>query len=200
MERTATLFDYWRSSASYRVRIALNLLNIPTEYRAVNLLTGDHRSAAYLDRNPQGPPADTGDRRQAADAISWPSSNTCMPRPPVRSCCRRPQTANTGCDSCPTPSRWRSTLSAISAWPSVSSNSPAVAMRSRSTGCGTSFQKVWGAFETTAWCRRGSVLRRKPADDGGLLPDTAALQCRTLGCRYIRFPEDRGKPQVRQMR
>lgn len=54
MERTAILFDYWRSSASYRVRIALNLLNIPTEYRAVNLLTGDHRSASYLDRNPQG--------------------------------------------------------------------------------------------------------------------------------------------------
>lgn len=54
MERTAILFDYWRSSASYRVRIALNLLNIPTEYRPINLLTGDHRSASYLNRNPQG--------------------------------------------------------------------------------------------------------------------------------------------------
>ncbi|MBG6204860.1 maleylacetoacetate isomerase [Labrenzia sp. EL_13] len=54
MERTAILFDYWRSSASYRVRIALNLLSIPIEYRPVNLLTGDHRSAVYLDQNPQG--------------------------------------------------------------------------------------------------------------------------------------------------
>ncbi|WP_299484253.1 maleylacetoacetate isomerase [uncultured Roseibium sp.] len=54
MARTATLFDYWRSSASYRVRIALNLLAIPTALRSVNLLTGDHRSAPYLDQNPQG--------------------------------------------------------------------------------------------------------------------------------------------------
>lgn len=54
MARTATLFDYWRSSASFRLRIALNLLAIPTELRSVNLLTGDHRSAPYLDQNPQG--------------------------------------------------------------------------------------------------------------------------------------------------
>jgi len=54
MERTAILFDYWRSSASYRVRIALNLLQIPTEHRPVNLLTGAHRSEAYLAENPQG--------------------------------------------------------------------------------------------------------------------------------------------------
>ncbi|MET1416909.1 maleylacetoacetate isomerase [Roseibium sp. HPY-6] len=54
MARTATLYDYWRSSASYRVRIALNLLSIPADLRAVNLLTGDHRSASYLDQNPQG--------------------------------------------------------------------------------------------------------------------------------------------------
>ena len=32
------LYDYWRSSASYRVRIALNLLSIPYEARPVDLL------------------------------------------------------------------------------------------------------------------------------------------------------------------
>ena len=49
-----TLYDYWRSSASYRVRIALNLKGI--DYRAVpvNLLTKEHRSPAHLARNPQG--------------------------------------------------------------------------------------------------------------------------------------------------
>jgi glutathione S-transferase len=31
------LFDYWRSSASYRVRIALNLKGLPYHQRAVNL-------------------------------------------------------------------------------------------------------------------------------------------------------------------
>jgi maleylacetoacetate isomerase len=48
------LFDYWRSSASYRVRIALNLKGV--DYTAVptSLLDGDHRQADYVARNPQG--------------------------------------------------------------------------------------------------------------------------------------------------
>ena len=48
------LFDYWRSSASYRVRIALNMLGIPYKAVPVNLLTKQHRSAEHLHRNPQG--------------------------------------------------------------------------------------------------------------------------------------------------
>ena len=48
------LFDYWRSSASYRVRIALNLAGI--EYRAVSidLTAGAQRAAEHRSRNPQG--------------------------------------------------------------------------------------------------------------------------------------------------
>lgn len=48
------LFDYWRSSASYRLRIALNLAEV--EYRAisVDLVKGEHKSADNLARNPQG--------------------------------------------------------------------------------------------------------------------------------------------------
>lgn len=48
------LHDYFRSSASYRVRIALNLKDV--DYRAVptSLLVGDQRSEAYLALNPQG--------------------------------------------------------------------------------------------------------------------------------------------------
>ncbi len=48
------LYEYWRSSASYRVRIALNLLGEVYEARPVNLLTAAHREADYLDLNPQG--------------------------------------------------------------------------------------------------------------------------------------------------
>lgn len=48
------LHDYWRSSASYRVRIVLNLKNVPHELRSVNLLDGDHKGAAYKAINPQG--------------------------------------------------------------------------------------------------------------------------------------------------
>lgn len=51
---SAVLYDYWRSSASYRVRIALNLLGIAFECVPVNLLQGEQRSDAHLARNPQG--------------------------------------------------------------------------------------------------------------------------------------------------
>ncbi len=48
------LYDYARSSAAYRVRIALNLCGIPWESRVVNLLSGDQKGAENLSRNPQG--------------------------------------------------------------------------------------------------------------------------------------------------
>ena len=48
------LYDYWRSSASYRVRIALNLLEIDYGTVSVNLLEGAHRTPDYLTLNPQG--------------------------------------------------------------------------------------------------------------------------------------------------
>ena len=50
----AFLFDYWRSSASYRVRIALNLAGIETESVSVDLVKQDQRSPEHLARNPQG--------------------------------------------------------------------------------------------------------------------------------------------------
>ncbi|MCY0094886.1 maleylacetoacetate isomerase [Hoeflea ulvae] len=48
------LYDYWRSSASYRVRIALNLAGIDYTQVVVNLLKGEHKAADNLERNPQG--------------------------------------------------------------------------------------------------------------------------------------------------
>jgi maleylacetoacetate isomerase len=48
------LYDYWRSSASYRVRIALNLAGLSYRSVAVDLLKKEHKSAAHLARNPQG--------------------------------------------------------------------------------------------------------------------------------------------------
>ena len=48
------LYDYWRSSASYRVRIALNLKGIDYESRQIDLREGEQRSADYRSRNPQG--------------------------------------------------------------------------------------------------------------------------------------------------
>lgn len=48
------LYDYWRSSASYRVRIALNLLGVPFTSIPVDLRHGEQTSEAHLARNPQG--------------------------------------------------------------------------------------------------------------------------------------------------
>jgi maleylacetoacetate isomerase len=48
------LFDYFRSSASYRVRIALNLKGVDHESVPVNLAEGAQKAADYKDRNPQG--------------------------------------------------------------------------------------------------------------------------------------------------
>ena len=50
----AVLYDYFRSSASYRVRIALNLKGIEYEQRPVSLVQGDQRAASYRALNPQG--------------------------------------------------------------------------------------------------------------------------------------------------
>jgi maleylacetoacetate isomerase len=48
------LFDYWRSSASYRVRIALNLKGIAYEAVPTDLLTSQQKAPAFVARNPQG--------------------------------------------------------------------------------------------------------------------------------------------------
>jgi maleylpyruvate isomerase len=48
------LYGYWRSSASYRVRIALNWKGIGADPRAVDLRIGAHHAPDYLALNPQG--------------------------------------------------------------------------------------------------------------------------------------------------
>ncbi|MFN4102645.1 MAG: maleylacetoacetate isomerase, partial [Pararhodobacter sp.] len=51
---TARLYDYWRSSAAWRVRIALALKGIAYDRVPVDLLAGDQRGPDHLARNPQG--------------------------------------------------------------------------------------------------------------------------------------------------
>lgn len=51
---TVRLHGYWRSTPSWRVRIALAWKGVAYETAPVNLLKGEQRSDAYLSVNPQG--------------------------------------------------------------------------------------------------------------------------------------------------
>jgi maleylpyruvate isomerase len=48
------LHNYFRSSTSFRVRVALNLKNLPYEYQSYHLRKGEQQSEAMLSLNPQG--------------------------------------------------------------------------------------------------------------------------------------------------
>ena len=50
----SSLFGYWRSSAAYRVRIALNLKQVTARQIPVQLQKGEQRSANYRAQNPSG--------------------------------------------------------------------------------------------------------------------------------------------------
>lgn len=49
-----TLYSYYRSSAAYRVRIALNYKAVPYEQKHVHLAKGQQFTAEYKSLNPQG--------------------------------------------------------------------------------------------------------------------------------------------------
>ena len=48
------LFSFWRTSATYRVRVALNLKGVVASEHDVNLDAGEQRSPAFLAINPMG--------------------------------------------------------------------------------------------------------------------------------------------------
>lgn len=78
------LYDYFRSSAAYRVRIALNLKGVAYARRDVMLLENQQRSPEHLARNPQGlvPALDTGEGviTQSLAIIEWLDARYPEPR------------------------------------------------------------------------------------------------------------------------
>lgn len=69
------LYNYWRSSCSWRVRIALNWKELPFEYAPVNLLKGEQKSDSYLGMSPWSsvPTLEVDGRRitQSVAIIEW---------------------------------------------------------------------------------------------------------------------------------
>ena len=80
------LYDYFRSSASYRVRIALNLKGLAlAERRSIHLRRGEQRAPEYLDLNPQGfvPLLVVGNRRLAQSLAIIEYLEEKHPQPPL---------------------------------------------------------------------------------------------------------------------
>ena len=79
------LYDYWRSSASYRVRIALNLKGAAYERFPIDLLDSAQKRADYRTRNPQGfvPMLEVDGRpiTQSLAIIGW--LDRAFPEPPL---------------------------------------------------------------------------------------------------------------------
>ena len=69
------LHGYYRSSTSYRLRIALELKGLEYEYVPVNLLTSEQKGEAFTSRNPFGSvpllEANGRDRVQSMAQIEW---------------------------------------------------------------------------------------------------------------------------------
>ena len=79
------LYDYYRSSAAYRVRIALNLKGLEAERRFVHLRRGEQRAAGYLEVNPHGliPTLVVGDRRYTQSLAIIEYLDETHPEPPL---------------------------------------------------------------------------------------------------------------------
>ncbi len=54
MKNKIQLYSYYRSSCSWRVRIALYLKRIPFEYISIHLLKGEQNNSRYKQLNPEG--------------------------------------------------------------------------------------------------------------------------------------------------
>lgn len=79
------LYDYWRSSASYRVRIALELKGLEVRRHAIDLRAGDQSRAEYLAVAPLGlvPALQSSGRTvsQSVAIIEWLEER--YPNPPL---------------------------------------------------------------------------------------------------------------------
>ncbi len=77
------LYGYWRSSAAYRVRIALNLKGLAVEEEFIHLQKNDQRGDDYLALNPQGlvPTLIDGDLRLSQSLAILEYLDECHPEP-----------------------------------------------------------------------------------------------------------------------
>ena len=79
------LFGYFRSSTTYRLRIALGLKGLAYDYVPVNLVAGEQKAADYVARDPFGSvpllEAEGRDRAQSMAQLEW--LDEAYPEPPL---------------------------------------------------------------------------------------------------------------------
>jgi len=85
MSGVMRLHGYYRSSTSYRLRIALELKGLAYESVPVNLVKGEQKGSAFTTRNPFGSvpmlEADGRDRAQSMAMLEW--LDEAYPEPPL---------------------------------------------------------------------------------------------------------------------
>lgn len=101
------LYSYYRSTAAYRVRIALALKGLDYDYVAVNLLRAQQKSGDYMVKNPQGlvPALETAEGElisQSLAIIEW-LEETCsgpalLPADPIQRARVRSVANSIACD------------------------------------------------------------------------------------------------------
>lgn len=79
------LYGYWRSSASYRIRIVLNVKGLHWDYVPVMLNRDEHEEAAYRALTPAGlvPVLDTGSERLGQSGAIAEYLEELHPQPPM---------------------------------------------------------------------------------------------------------------------
>ena len=85
LENAVKLYTYFRSSAAYRVRIALNLKGLEYEPRFVNLVANEQRAGGYRKVNAQGlvPALEDGEHTLAQSLAIVEYLDECYPEPPL---------------------------------------------------------------------------------------------------------------------
>ena len=186
------LYTFFRSSTSYRVRIALSVKGLEWEPRFVSLPKMEHRDSAYLDVNPQGlvPALVEEDGHVLAQSLAiLEYLEEAYPEPPLlpkdlyeRAYVRR-LSQIIGCDIHP--------LNNVRVLKWLAANVPddkGLADRWYAHWIAEGFRGFEACLVREA--RHGDLLPRRPAHHGRHLPRAAGRQCPPLQLRPLRVPGD----------